>query len=224
VPDYIPRAEGSCLGKLGDTTVLVGVKLDIGEPYPDSPDRGTLITNAELLPLASPAFESGPPSETAIEVARVVDRGLRESQMIDFGKLCVEPGKKVWTVLVDIHVLDHAGNLIDAASLAAVKALRMARFPKLEGERVIYGEKTDPLPIKDAPVSSTFSKVGNVNVLDPVIEEEKAMDCQLTIVTNQDSNLCAMQKSGVGSYSPTEIDRMLDIAIQRGKEFRKELI
>ena len=72
-------AEGSAKVKIGDTEVIAGAKLLVGTPYPDAPDTGTLMVNAELLPLSSPRFESGPPSIEAIELARVVDRGIRKS-------------------------------------------------------------------------------------------------------------------------------------------------
>ena len=34
------KAEGSARVKFGKTEVVVGVKLEVGEPYPDSPDKG----------------------------------------------------------------------------------------------------------------------------------------------------------------------------------------
>ena len=71
----IGTAEGSSRVSLGDTTVMCGVKLLVGTPYPDSPGRGSMTTTAELACLASEQFEPGPPREPAIELARVVDRG-----------------------------------------------------------------------------------------------------------------------------------------------------
>ena len=44
------KAEGSARVKIGKTEVIVGVKLDVAEPYPDSPDKGNLMTTAELTP------------------------------------------------------------------------------------------------------------------------------------------------------------------------------
>lgn len=222
-PDYIPKAEGSCLVKLGKTQVLVGVKTDIMEPYPDIPNQGVLIVNTELVPLASPVFFSGPPREDSIELSRVVDRGIRESKMIDVEKLCIEPGEKVWAILVDIHVLDHDGNLFDASSMAAVKALLGAKLPKLEDDKIIHTEKTTPLPLNDKPVSCTFAKINGVNVLDPVLEETKAMDSRITFVTNQNGDICAIQKSGSESYIKSEIDEMIDIATREGEKIRKNL-
>ncbi|RLF31782.1 MAG: RNA-binding protein, partial [Thermoplasmata archaeon] len=66
----LERAEGSAIVTIGDSKVAVGIKMQPGEPFPDTPDVGVIITNAELIPLASPTFESGPPGEVAVELAR----------------------------------------------------------------------------------------------------------------------------------------------------------
>ncbi|MEE9507110.1 MAG: RNA-binding protein, partial [Thermoplasmata archaeon] len=100
---YAGNAEGSARVNLGETEVLVGVKMILGEPYPDRPKEGSIVTTMELIPMASPTFEAGPPREKAIELARVVDRGIRESKAIDLGKLCIIEGEKVWIVFIDVH-------------------------------------------------------------------------------------------------------------------------
>src|SRR3989338_7998650 len=104
----IKTAEGSARVKIGETDVIVGIKLQVGEPYPDTPDEGTIIVGAELLPLSNPDFELGPPGIQAIELARVVDRGIRESKAIDFKKLCIEAGNKIWMVIIDMCPLNDA--------------------------------------------------------------------------------------------------------------------
>lgn len=116
----VEKANGSALVSLGKTKVMVGIKVESGTPFPDSPEEGVLTVNAELVPLASPSFETGPPGEKSIELARVVDRGIRESKSIDTKKLCIVPGKKVFIVFVDIYILDHDGNLFDAPSCESV--------------------------------------------------------------------------------------------------------
>ena len=51
--------------------------------------------NVEFSPMASPNFESGRPGEAAIELARLVERSLRETRAIDQEALCVLAGRKV---------------------------------------------------------------------------------------------------------------------------------
>src|SRR3989304_3701639 len=96
--DVIKTAEGSARVKFGDSEVLAGVKMALEKPYPDTPDQGVLMVGAELLPLSNPEFESGPPSAKSVEIARVIDRGIRESKAIDVKNLCITPGEKVRAV------------------------------------------------------------------------------------------------------------------------------
>jgi len=57
-----------------------------------------------------------------------VDRGVRESGAIDLSELTLPDGK-VWIIFIDVHVLDHDGNLMDAAALGALAALVHATKP-----------------------------------------------------------------------------------------------
>jgi len=214
------KAEGSALVKLGDTQVLAGISMDVGEPYPDSPKEGVITTSSEFRPMASPIFESGPPGEESIELARVVDRGIRESGAIDLDKLFIED-ELVWVVFIDVHVLDHCGNLIDTSGIAAIAALLNARFPKYEDGKVIRGEWGDKLPIKCVPIPSTFAKISDKLVLDPVLDEEYAMDARLTISTTDTIN--AMQKGGVGSLTNEEIKSAIDMTFKNAEKLRKQV-
>src|SRR4030042_7196896 len=59
----IERAEGSARVLLGKTEVVVGAKIQMGEPFPDTPNEGVMTVNAELVAFASPNFEPGPPEQ-----------------------------------------------------------------------------------------------------------------------------------------------------------------
>jgi exosome complex component RRP42 len=213
----VESADGSARVKLGKTEVIAGIKIVPGTPFADSPDVGVLSTGAELIPMAHASFESGPPGEDAIELARVVDRGIRESKMIDVSKLCVTPGEKVWMVFIDIYALDYDGNLFDACSLAAVSALRTAVIP---GEQYGLGENV-PLPTTCIPVSVTEVKIGNELIVDPNFDEEVISSARLTVTTDENGNFRAMQKGGKGSISRAELSLCLDRAVEKGKEIRK---
>lgn len=213
----LPNAEGSALVKIGKTQVLVGVKFDTATPFSDRPTEGVLAVNAELLPLASPNFETGPPDANSIELARIVDRAVRSSEMVDLKSFFIEEGK-VLALYLDIYVLDHHGNFIDAATLAAVAALTNTRLPKVEGSKIVRGESTGPLPLRTMPVSTTFIRVGNYWLLDPALSEEQAMDGRITLA-NTPEHLCAIQK-GKGSIGQKDLERLLEISFKRGAELR----
>ena len=218
----VKTAEGSARVKIGETEVMVGVKLEVGEPYPDTPNEGTIIVGAELLPMSNPDFELGPPGIQAIELARVVDRGIRESKALDFKKLCIEEGEKIWMVIIDICPINDAGNLFDAASLAALAALKDAKYPSFDGEKVDYKKKTDKkLVLEKMPIAVTVIKIGSKFIIDPDTEEEKAVDSRLTVSSIEDGTLCALQKGGDYPLTTEEISKMLDIGIEKGKELRK---
>jgi exosome complex component RRP42 len=217
------NAEGSAQVSMGGTQVAAGVKMILGEPFPDMPDKGVLTTGAELVPLASPTFESGPPRPMAIEVARVVDRGIRESGCIDVAKLCIAEGESVWIVFMDIHVLDYDGNLFDASTLACVSALMDSKIPKVEDGKVVFEEKTGPLPLTEKPISTTYAKIGRAIAVDPYLEEEQVLDARLTIASTQKGEICAMQKGMSGSFSKEEVISTIDRGIEKAKELRKLL-
>ena len=227
--DLIVKAEGSGYVKLGDTHILAGVKAITGEPYPDMPNEGVITVNAELIPLASPYFESGPPGEESIEVARVVDRGIRHSEIVDRTKLCIIPGKQVWIIFVDLYVLAYDGNMFDCGELAAVSALLTTKIPNIEikdDKIVAIGDKYNKenwnyLPIQNIPTSITIGKVANKLFLDPNENEERVIDARLTITIDERDNIVSLQKGAEGYFKPDEIQQAVDMAMEKVKDIRK---
>ena len=224
------QAEGSARVTIGKTEVIVGVKLDLGEPYPDSPDKGNLTVSADLLPLASPRFESGPPRFPAIELPRIIDRGIRESGMIDFAKLAIEPGEKVWTVFVDIYPINDDGNILDAASIAAVVALRKAVFPELtkEGKVDYHARTSEKLPLlKDTnPIAFTFHKLDESLILDPTREEEEACDVRMTFGLskwNKKYMINSGQKTGKAPITAEELEKIMKILPKKLDEINEKI-
>jgi len=214
--NFIGSAEGSARVRLGSTEVVVGVKLILGEPFPDTPNTGVLTTNAELIPMASDTFESGPPDQESIEVARVIDRGIREGHAVDLEKLCIEPGKQVWIMFVDVHVLDYDGNLFDAANIGANAAFKTAIVP---AKRAGKGEDY-PLPVLHQPISVTAVKIDGKILIDPTHDEERVADARFTVATLENGNLCAMQKGLNGSFTVDEVHKIVSMSRKIGDEVR----
>lgn len=220
--NVVKTAEGSARVRIGDTQVIVGVKLEVGKPYPDTPDQGGIIVGAELLPLSNPEYELGPPGIDAIELARVVDRAIRESKAIDFKALCITPGEKVWNVIIDACPINDDGNLFDACSLGALAAIKATALPKYENDVIDYKEKTSKkLKLDHEPISVTIFKMGDKFFVDPNIEEQKVYDGRLTVGVMENSGLCSLQKGGEGSFTQEDIKKMVDIAVEKAAELRK---
>jgi len=216
-PGFVTTADGSALVRIGDTAVLAGIKLEPGKPFPDTPNAGVLTTNAELIPLSSPVFEPGPPQPGAIEVSRVVDRAIRAAEAIDLTRLCVTPGEKTWVCYVDLHVLDHSGNLIDAAMLAGVSALAHAIVP---AKRFGVAEADYPLDLQHVPTECTFVRLGDALVVDPTFDEEQAAQGRLTVATDETGRVVAMQKGLVGAFSPDDVRDVVRRALVHGDRLR----
>lgn len=215
--NIISKAEGSAKVTLGDTQVIVGVKLQTGTPFPDSQDEGVIITNLELNPIASPEFEPGPPREEAIEMARVVDRGIRESGAIDIKKLCITVGESVWIVFIDVHVINDDGNVIDASCLAAIAALMTTIVPN---EQRGIGENV-PLAMKEIPVGVTLAKIGSKIMVDPSLDEEAVCETKLTVVSSSDGSIAGMQKMGPTPFTEAEVLEAIDMACEKAAELRE---
>jgi exosome complex component RRP42 len=218
------KANGSATVDLGNTRVVAGVKVAVGTPFPDTPDEGLLIVGAEVLPIASAYVEPGPPDEDSIELARVVDRGVRESHMVDMHEMVIEEGKKVYSVFVDVTVVNVDGNLLDATSYAVVSALASAKYKKmtLKEDKVVELEEMSSLPVQTIPVSITTSKVGDFLLMDPTTEEEAVQEARLTFAIAK-GQVCAAQKGGQGSFSPEQVLKALDTALLKSKEIEARI-
>ena len=223
--DIIKKANGSAKVKLGDSEVVAGIKVETGEPFEGLENKGALIIQAEVLPIASPHIEPGPPDEDTIELARVVDRGIRESEMLDLDKLVLVPGKIVYTVFVDCSIINTDGNLLDATSYAVVSALLSCKLPvfEIQDDKVVDTGKTRDPPLTTIPVSITQVRIGNTIILDPTAEEEACMNARITITTNSESCYAAIQKGFAGGFTIEQIKKAAETARIKGEQVRAKL-
>ncbi len=222
----IPKANGSAKVRLGDTEVICGIKIQPDRPFPDMGDKGIFICTAELLPLSHPTVETGPPQPHVIELARVVDRGIRESHMVDVSQLVIEKDKSVVGVFADNVVVDYDGNLFDACSYATTAALLTAKTPKwnmVDDKPTLVEGEDSPLPTTTIPVSVTMGKIGNYIIVDPNGDEWDSMDARITITSDSDENICALQKGGSDGFTQDEIIQCGEISVRVGSKIREKL-
>ncbi|NUN11613.1 exosome complex protein Rrp42 [Candidatus Micrarchaeota archaeon] len=220
--DFIQNAEGSAIAEVGGTKVLAGVKFDIMTPFADRPDEGVVMFGSEFSPIAHPDFNAGPPDENSIELARVVDRGIRSAESIDVKSLFLEEGK-VLGVFVDLYILDHSGNLIDTAGLAAMSALKNTKIPKVEDGKIIRNEFTGKLKLVREVAVTTFEKIDGVIIADANSEEEVASEGRMSLSTSSDGFVCSAQKSGKAGFSKQELMDLIDLSSEKSKELLRHI-
>lgn len=220
------KAEGSAKVKIGKTEVWVGVKMEVTTPYPDSPDAGNLMVTAELLPMSNAKYEYGPPKFEAIELGRLVDRGIRESKYIDFKKLCIKEKEKVWGIMIDIYSINDDGNLLDAAFIGALAALKEAKMPFYdeEEEKIDYEKESKtklPLIADNMPINYSIHQIGDVILLDPTLEEESASQGRLVLaaIPLSPMRICSMQKSDSMCLELEKFSEMLEFVEKKQKIF-----
>jgi len=218
------NAEGSSRVKFGDAEVIAGVKLEVSEPYTDSPDEGRIKVGVELTPLANPEFEIGRPGIDSIELARVTDRGIRESGAINLKKLCIKKGELCWMVIIDVIPINADGNLFDMSALAAMAALKDTKLPELVDGKIEYGKLTkNGLPLEKEPISITVRKIGKHYLVDPNESEEAMTESRLTVAVGKDGTIHAMQKGEVNTINKEDVAQFVKIAKEKAKELRKYL-
>ncbi|MBS1260262.1 MAG: Exosome complex component Rrp42 [Thaumarchaeota archaeon] len=220
----IPHANGSARVRLGDTEIVSGIKVQPDRPFPDMGDKGIFMCTAEILPLAHPSAETGPPQPDVIELARVVDRGIRESGMIDLSQFVLEKDKSVIGLFADSVVTDHDGNLFDACSYASVAAIITSKIPKWEMKDdipVLIENQESDAPITTIPISVTMGRIGEFIIVDPNIDEWGCLDARITITTNSDGNIVALQKGGSDGFTFEQLVKCSELSIAVGKKIRE---
>jgi exosome complex component RRP42 len=220
------KSAGSAEVRIGNSRVLVGIKLQVGKPFEDTPERGVLMVNAEYTPIAHPSFEPGPPKQDSIELARVVDRGIRSAEILDFEKLSLIKGSHVYVIFVDLYILSYDGNLIDASALGAMAALKTTIkkiYNVSKNGEIVLTDKTELLKLQKEPLAVTIVKIGENFIIDPTADEEEVLDARLTVTLDEEGNVCTIQKAGPIGLSLEEIKKALNLAQKKASEIRQYL-
>lgn len=143
---------GSVHVALGETRVLAQVSCSVVQPKASRPTEGLLYVKLELGPMAAPHFEANrAPSEQAVQYNRILERAFKDSNCVDLESLCIVADEKVWSLRVDVNVLNHEGNIVDCAAIAMLAALAHFKRPDvtIDGDEVIVHTlaQKDPIPL-----------------------------------------------------------------------------
>ena len=97
--------------------------------------------------------------EMRVEISRFIDKVLKSSRATYRVSLCIVQGRLVWSVGVDLFIINEDGNLLDACFMAAIVCLMNTRMPEvlMARDRIrINEEKMKYMSIHHVPVCTTF--------------------------------------------------------------------
>lgn len=212
--------------------VLAKVSAEVTVPYTDRPFDGIFNIVTELSPMASPAFEVNRPTEAEVILSRMLEKTVRRSGALDVESLCLIAGQKVWSIRVDLHVLSHDGNLVDASCIAVVAALRHFKKPdtSMDGEVVtVYTPaEREPVPLSwlHSPFCITFSFFGDeaeIALLDANWLEEQVRVGSCTISLNRHGEICQIAKLGGNPVDAVVLLQCTSVALTKAKELSEFL-
>ena len=210
--------------------VQASVSCSVVEPRVTRPNEGILSVYVDLSPMAAPKFEIGRLTEEGVEINRTIERCLKESRCLDLESLCIVSEEKVWSIRLDIQILNHCGNLADASSIAGLAALCHARRPdvSLRGNEVTIHptHERDPIPlaVHHHPVTTTFSMFqlpeqssDTMIVADPSLLEEECAKGRMVIGVNAYREVCTLHLAGQVMIDQRLVLRLAHTAAEKSK-------
>ncbi|RZB98660.1 Exosome complex component RRP43 isoform A [Glycine soja] len=244
----VASANGSALVKIGSTTILTAIKMEVMTPSLESPDEGCLAIDFHMPPICSPIVRPGRPAEASPVVSKQLSDTFSSSKMIDLKELSLVSGKAAWMaylnaafIMQDIYCLDADGALFDAALLSAVASLSHLQIPVVamndDGKIVLVseedGQKREQEPVnkekrkltlRSIPFSLTCILHKNYILADPTAEEESIMETHVTVVLDTSGQLISLYKPGgpVLAYT-SAIQDCAALTRQRVKELKSFL-
>ncbi|KAL7194373.1 hypothetical protein ACSBR1_034727 [Camellia fascicularis] len=220
----VASADGSALTKIGCTTMLAAIKMEVMTPTTESPNEGCIVIDFHKPPICSPIVRPGRPTDAAPVISKQLSDTISSSGMINFKELSLVNGKAAWMAYLDIYCLD-ADVQIPVVSLnddRRVIVVSEEDGGKLKYEPVNKGKRK--LKLSGIPFSLTCILHKNYILADPTAEEESIMETLVTVVLDSSFQLVSLYKPGgpVLAYT-SAIQDCIALTRQRVKELQKVL-
>lgn len=213
--------------KIGNTTIICGIKAELANPTVEAPGKGYIVPNVDLPPLCSSRFRPGPPGEEAQAASQFLADVIESSEVIKFEDLCIDRGKLCWVLYCDIMCLDYDGNILDACIIALLAALKSTKLPEVTINEETHAPEVDfakkhNLTIHKHPVGASFCVFDDsILFVDPTAEEMDVSTSQLTVVMDEEDRLCSLLKPGGTSLSGEKLQECISRATARQQEIHK---
>ncbi|KAL5810457.1 hypothetical protein ACOSQ4_027025 [Xanthoceras sorbifolium] len=238
----VASADGSALAKIGSTTMLAAIKMEVMTPSLESPDEGCIAIDFHMPPICSPIVRPGRPGEAAPVLSKQLSDTIISTGIINLKELSLVSGKAAWMAYLDIYCLDADGALFDAALLSAVAAFCHLQIPVVsldyDGKIVIMSEEQKEeksetksvnkekrkLTLSTIPFSLTCILHRSYILADPTAEEESIMETLATVVLDSSGQLVSLYKPGGSVLAYTSaVKDCIALTRQRVKELQNIL-
>eukprot|EP00039_Didymoeca_costata_P010715 m.145076 g.145076 ORF g.145076 m.145076 type:complete len:301 (+) comp14936_c0_seq1:177-1079(+) len=183
----IDTADGSAMVKIGNTSVVCGIKAELANPPAEEPNCGWLVPNVTISQASSASVPDGPPSSQAQALSVWISDLLNDS-VVDRKQLCLCEGRLCWVLYVDIYVLNNDGCLADASTLSLFGALRSLRLPQLtqvspEDQELpkIISQRKISLKVNKYPFATSFGIWEGKIMVDATSEEEEVCSTSILV-------------------------------------------
>jgi len=175
------NCEGSSLVKTGNTSVVCGIKAEVMIPREDAPQDGRVEISFDFPSICAADVTGN--WEEVYEKKSIIQQRLSSvlynCHVLDLSQLCIQEGKAVWVLYADLYCLENDGNVLDAALIALLTALRngmwmndliftkliQVSLPKVEiskdDEAIVTDENnTKKLTLNHYPIPLSFGLLG----------------------------------------------------------------
>eukprot|EP01068_Selenidium_serpulae_P001507 Selendium_serpulae@DN1654_c0_g1_i1.p1 len=207
--DLIPSASGSARIQSADADVVVCVKCTMGPPPRDAQDEGTLVLNIDCMGCVNVEVDGWTGDDVGPFLTTTLMALCLGRHVLDYKRLCVEPGHFAWSVAIDATVLNAGGNLLDVVCLGIKGALMNCRLPVIvvgDSEDAEDGDKDFEVdereesavefPHNTIPLCVTMGLICGRCVLDMTPEEEFCSSAKVTVAVNEAGRSVGVHRSG----------------------------
>ncbi|EGG19437.1 hypothetical protein DFA_00014 [Cavenderia fasciculata] len=233
----IMTTDGSSFVKIGNTSVIAGVKAEVALTPTQSDNsissnnnnnNNKMFVNVEMGPICSNIFSSSKPSEKAMSLCSQLNSLVNRLEINDKELYFDDQGKYSWYLYIDLYCLDYNGNLMDACVLAIMSALKNVKLPK--GIVVESSASEAPQLFKDTEqpmrslnigtylIPQTFVLLNDYLLTDPSLEEEKLSSGTISITFNDRFEICTLLYTGITSISEKILEQCLEKTKKRSTE------
>lgn len=173
---YGNSTNGLVILSLGKTEVMAASSKKIVSPQKTKPSDGYFRFNIDFKHLQHDNEHIDDLQQSRLELVRLLEKVFITSRAIDTTSLCINKGKYVWSLNIEISVINYDGNLIDSVFLAALQCLKTLKLPQVRGKddsvKILEDKPWKNINVHHMPIPVTFYFIQNEEnvLLDPDIK------------------------------------------------------